>query len=253
VTADPAMTEPPAVRSPGMPVTVQRVAVVDDHPTNLLVMQQQLAWFGIEADCYPDGRALLAAGGEYDLLFIDFSMPHPDGVTLAKIIRRAERNKTHRCRIVMCSADADILASPQVAALTDKVLLKPVTLQEIEPLLAQASPPSFDDLSQRLWELAGQDQTFFSKLQKTLQQTLREDSSRLTAALAGQEWEKAEKAAHRLKGSWQMLGYGEGEKRCQQIIGQCRAQQQPAADLNLLISLTESLLTELESYGAHPF
>ncbi|MGB9098636.1 ATP-binding protein, partial [Erwinia sp.] len=42
VTADPAMTEPPAVRSPGMPVTVQRVAVVDDHPTNLLVMQQQL-------------------------------------------------------------------------------------------------------------------------------------------------------------------------------------------------------------------
>lgn len=253
VTSDPAINEPAPVRSPGGTPNVQRVAVVDDHPTNLLVMQQQLAWFGIEADCYPDGRAFLAAGGVYDLLFIDYSMPHPDGVTLAKIIRRGERHTARRCRIVMCSADADILASPQVAALTDKVLLKPVTLNEIEPLLTAGTEAVFVDLHQRLWDLAGHDHAFFSKLQKTLQQTLREDSTRLVTALKEQDWEKAEKAAHRLKGSWQMLGYAEGENRCQHIIGQCRAQQQPATELNLLISLTESLLTELESYGAHPF
>lgn len=244
--------EPAPVLS-SQPVSTLRVAVTDDHPTNLLVMQQQLAWFGLEADCYPDGKALLASETPYDLLFIDYSMPHPDGLTLAKIIRRRERHGAHRCRIVMCSADADILAQPQVQALTDSVLLKPVTLREIEPLLTSPPSPGFDQLASRLWQLAGQDRTFFSKLLQTLKQTLQEDSSRLTAALADQQWEMAEKAAHRLKGSWQMLGYSEGENLSQRIIEQSRAQQQPATELNLLISLTESLLTELESYGAHSF
>ncbi|WP_338562256.1 transporter substrate-binding domain-containing protein [Erwinia sp. E_sp_B04_8] len=132
--------EPAPVLS-SQPVSKLRVAVTDDHPTNLLVMQQQLAWFGLEADCYPDGKALLASATSYDLLFIDYSMPHPDGLTLAKIIRRRERHGAHRSRIVMCSADADILAKPQVQALTDKVLLKPVTLREIEPLLAPSRHP----------------------------------------------------------------------------------------------------------------
>lgn len=249
---DSAVPEDAPARFSPLAASPLRVAVVDDHPTNLLVMQQQLAWFGIEADCYPDGRALLTSDTLYDLLFVDFSMPHPDGLTVAKIIRRRERSRIQRCRIVMCSADADILAKPQVVALTDRVLLKPVTLREIGPLLAHAADPTFKDLASRLWQLSGQNQAFFSKLQTTLRQTLADDRGQLTRALQEAEWEKAEKAAHRLKGSWQMLGYDAGERLCQQLIEQCRKRQQPAANLNLLISLTDSLLTELESYGAYP-
>jgi len=231
------------------PVSPLRVAIVDDHPTNLLVMQQQLAWFGIAAECFPDGRALLTAKEHYDLLFIDFSMPHPDGLTVAKILRRRERLRSQRSRIVICSADADLLSRPAILAVSDKVLLKPVTLREIEPILAAQSMAG---LEERLWSLAGEDELFFGKIRQTLQRTLREDSDRLKSAVAEHAWDNAEKAAHRLKGSWQMLGYGDGEKLCQRIIEQCRAGEESATDLNLLILLTESLLTELETYGAHP-
>ncbi len=229
-----------------------RVAVVDDHPANLLVMQQQLTWFGLQADCYPDGRMLLAAARSYDLLFIDYSMPHPDGVTLAKIIRRRERHGATRTRIVLCSADADILAHPRVQALADNVLLKPVSLREIEALLPGEPHSAFGDLPSRLDDLAGHNSVFLRKIIQTLQKTLREDKDRLQIAFAEQAWDQADKAVHRMKGSWQMLGYAQGESLCQQVAEQARAHRSSSSALNLLIELAESLLKELDTYGAHP-
>ncbi|MGE9550772.1 ATP-binding protein [Erwinia amylovora] len=237
---------------PPRPDTQLRVAVVDDHPTNLLVMQQQLAWFNLQADCYPDGRMLLATTRPYDLLFIDYSMPHPDGLTLVKIIRRRERHGAARTRIVFCSADADILAHPHVLALADSVLLKPVALREIEALLPGIPHSAFSDLPSRLNELAGHNSVFFQKIIRTLQKTLREDAQRLQTAVAEQAWDKAENAVHRMKGSWQMLGYAQGEALCQQVTEQVRTHRLSPSALNLLIELTESILKELDTYGAHP-
>lgn len=229
--------------------TVQglRVAIVDDHPTNLLVMQQQLAWFGIDAACYHDGLAFLRAGGEWDVLLLDFSMPRPDGITLANIIRRRERRTSHYTRLIFCSADAAVLSSPEVKAVADGTLLKPVSLRDIEALL----PGRFDDLSQRLLSLSGQDSAFFDKVRQTLDRTLREDIVSLKRAFQEEDEAAAEKAAHRLKGSWQMLGYEEGEKACQQLIDSVKQHLFPVASLDLLILLTESLLTEMENYGTH--
>lgn len=224
-----------------------RVAIVDDHPTNLLVMQQQLAWFGIEADCYHDGQAFLRAGKQWDVLLLDFSMPRPNGLTLARIVRRRERQASHRSRVIFCSADAEVLSSPAVSALADGVLLKPVTLHDIETLLTQR----FGDVIARLQALAGQESTFFKKVCQTLERTLREDIARLRVAFQDADAAAAEKAAHRLKGSWQMLGYEEGEDACQQVIRKVKAHQFPVAALDLLILLTESLLTEMENYGTH--
>ncbi|MEM6159974.1 transporter substrate-binding domain-containing protein [Erwinia sp. P6884] len=232
------------------PLTALRVAIVDDHPTNLLVMQQQLAWFGIQADCYPDGRALLAGVKLWDLLFIDYSMPHPDGITLAKIIRRRERHGTPPARIVICSADADILKRPEVIRLADNVLLKPVGLREIEALLPREPATGFDDLAQRLDNLAGQQSHFLAKICGTLRLTLREDIDRLRGAVAGQAWPQAETAIHRIKGSWQMLGYSEEATLCQRAIDRLSAPSRHTEEVDLLISLTESLLTELENYGS---
>nr|WP_024967470.1 transporter substrate-binding domain-containing protein [Pantoea sp. IMH] len=232
------------------PLTALRVAIVDDHPTNLLVMQQQLAWFGIQADCYPDGRALLAGTHVWDLLFIDYSMPHPDGVTLAKIIRRRERHGVSRAQIVLCSADAEILKRPEIVRLADNVLLKPVGLREIEALLPREPGTSFDDLPHRLDSLAGHESRFLVKICETLRLTLREDLDNLQAALASQSWPQAEKAIHRMKGSWQMLGYNEEAALCQLVINRPGTALRHTEEVNLLISLTEKLLTELEKYGS---
>lgn len=231
-----------------------RAAIIDDHPTNLLVMQQQLAWCGIQADTFADGRALLNAAQDrqWDLLFIDFSMPHPDGVTLAKILRRAERHQAHRTRLVLCSADAQILNHPQAQQVADHLLLKPVSLADIAALLQADAPDLFADLQQRLNQLAHHDAHYFQRLCQTLGDTLARDCEAMTQAAGAQEWQALEKAAHRMKGSWLLLGYSEGEVLCQQIVMDAQSHQVSKSTLNLLVSLSDKLLTQLESYGSQP-
>lgn len=229
-----------------------RVAIVDDHPTNLLVMQQQLAHCGIQAETFADGRALLKDGRQWDLLFVDYSMPHPDGVQLAKIVRRRERHQPHHSRMVLCSADAQILSLPQARQVADRLLVKPVSLADLAALLQAEAPAPFADLSQRLNQLAHHDEHYFQRLCQTLAETLKRDCAALRQAMATEEWQQVEKAAHRMKGSWLLLNYSEGETLCQQIIEAARLQQNPKPALNLLISLSESLLTQLGSYGSHP-
>ncbi|WP_309550756.1 hybrid sensor histidine kinase/response regulator [Erwinia sorbitola] len=232
-----------------------RVAIVDDHPTNLLVMQQQLAHCGIQADTFSNGRELLDAARhtQWDLLLIDFSMPHPDGVTLAKILRRSERHQTHHTRIVLCSADAQILNHPQAQQVADNLLLKPVSLTDIAALLQDdAADDLFADVAQRLNQLAHHDAHYFQRLCRTLSDTLARDCQAMTQAAAAQEWTALEKAAHRMKGSWLLLGYSEGERLCQQIIEAAQTHQSAKSALTLLVSFSDKLLTQLEFYGSQP-
>lgn len=231
-----------------------RAAIIDDHPTNLLVMQQQLAHCGIQADTFGDGRALLDAAkhAQWDLLFIDFSMPHPDGLTLAKILRRSERHLSHRTRIVLCSADAQILNHPQAQQVADHLLLKPVSLADIAALLQADAPDLFADIAQRLNQLAHHDAHYYQRLCQTLSDTLARDVEAMTVAVAAEAWPALESAAHRMKGSWLLLGYSEGERLCQQIIQAAQNHQSPKSALTLLVSLSAKLLTQLESYGSQP-
>ena len=231
-----------------------RAAIIDDHPTNLLVMQQQLAHCGIQADTFGDGRALLDAAKQvqWDLLFIDFSMPRPDGLTLAKILRRSERHQPHRTRIVLCSADAQILNHPQAQQVADHLLLKPVSLSDIAALLQADAPDLFADIAQRLNQLAHHDAHYFQRLCQTLSETLARDIEAMNHAVAAEAWPALESAAHRMKGSWLLLGYSEGERLCQQIMEAVKNHQSPKSALNLLISLSNKLLTQLESYGSQP-
>lgn len=231
-----------------------RAAIIDDHPTNLLVMQQQLAHCGVQADTFGDGRTLLDAAkhAQWDVLFIDFSMPHPDGLTLAKILRRRERHQSHRTRIVLCSADAHILNHPQAQQVADHLLLKPVSLADIAALLQTGAPDLFADISQRLNQLAHYDAHYFQRLCQTLSETLAHDVEALSQAVAAEAWPALEIAAHRMKGSWLLLGYSEGERLCQQIIQAAQSQHSPKSALTLLVSLSDKLLTQLESYGSQP-
>ncbi len=231
-----------------------RAAIIDDHPTNLLVMQQQLAHCGIQADTFGDGRALLDAAkhAQWDLLFIDFSMPHPDGLTLAKILRRSERHLSHCTRIVLCSADAQILNHPQAQQVADHLLLKPVSLADIAALLQADAPDLFADIGQRLNQLAHHDAHYFQRLCQTLSDSLARDVEAMTQAIAAEAWSELEKAAHRMKGSWLLLGYSEGERLCQQIIQAAQNHQAAKSALTLLVSLSAKLLTQLESYGSQP-
>lgn len=112
-----------------------RVAVVDDHPANLLVMQQQLARFAIQADGYEQGRALLRADAQqpYDLLFIDQMMPRPNGMQLLRLLRRRDRQRNRQPLRILCSANSQRLSVTLQE--NEQMLTKPVLLRDIAALL----------------------------------------------------------------------------------------------------------------------
>ncbi|WP_235859180.1 hybrid sensor histidine kinase/response regulator [[Pantoea] beijingensis] len=247
-------TPPPNLRN-APSLAGLRVAIVDDHPTNLLVMQQQLAHCGVAAETYRCGRALLRASAEkpFDVLFIDYNMPHPDGRTVARILRRRERHQLQKTTLVLCSADAQALALSTSLQFADRVLLKPVSLTAIESALQSHNNDPFSDLDQQIKRLANQQASFVPRIVSTLISTLQSDRDALEQALTQQNWSMIEKIAHRMKGSWLLLGYSSGERLCQQMVENAKKHADSTPDWNLLILLTNRLLTKLENYGTSTF
>lgn len=228
-----------------------RVAVIDDHPTNLLVMQQQLARFAIQAECFEQGRALLLADAQqpYDLLFIDQMMPRPNGMQLLRLLRRRDRQRGHPSLRVLCSADAQLLT---VALESNEcVLIKPVQLPDIAGLLRRLRDDPLAGLDANLWQLAQQNQTFLSRLSRTLHDTLATDIAQIIAARDVADWSQLAESAHRMKGSWLLIGLSEGVTLSQRLAEKAKQHQDVSEESNLLISLTNRLLKKLDSYGTH--
>ena len=66
------------------------VLLVDDNPTNLLVLSRQLEQWGLQSETAASGSAALArlrAGPGFDLAILDMQMPRMDGLMLAAEIR----------------------------------------------------------------------------------------------------------------------------------------------------------------------
>lgn len=229
-----------------------RAAIVDDHPANLQVMRQQLARFAIEADCFAEGRALLRADATqpYDLLFIDQMMPRPDGALLLRILRRRDRQRRRRSLRVLCSADAQLLR-PGVALTNELVLIKPLTLQDIARVLAEAFSDPLVRLDENINALAQHNPKYVARLSATLRQSLQSDSQAIEAALAAQDWSGLVSAAHRMKSSWLLLDISQGAALSQQLVEKAKQHQDAAEERKLLILLTNRLLEKLENYGPH--
>lgn len=239
---------------PGFPQL--RVAIVDDHPANLLVMQQQLARFAIQADIFEQGRALLQADAKqpYDLLFIDQMMPRPDGTLLLRILRRRDRQRRRQAMRVLCSADAQLLSQSPEAG--ERVLIKPVQLADLSALLAEWQQEWQDDplatLDDNLWQLAQQNDKFLSRLSQTLHSTVTQDLAVMREAHERADWTQFAEAAHRMKGSCLLAGLEHGAQLSQQLTEQVKQHQDTSETWQLLILFANRLLKKLESYGTYP-
>ena len=68
------------------------ILLVDDHPTNRMVIARQLALAGYASEAVEDGAQGLAAwrSGRYALVLSDVHMPHMDGYQMARAIRTLE-------------------------------------------------------------------------------------------------------------------------------------------------------------------
>ncbi len=119
----------------------RRVLVVDDHPTNLEILQHQLAAGAMHA-CGAGGAAqaldqLDTAQQPFDLAILDMHMPGTDGLALAERIRGQPR--FNALRLVMLSSIGCDLPRERMARLDiSGWLTKPVGAAQLLRVLEQA-------------------------------------------------------------------------------------------------------------------
>ena len=109
-----------------------RALVVDDNPTNRLVLEQYLTAWSVETTCAADADTALrllqeaaAQGRPYDVAVLDRHMPGTDGLQLAQLVR-AERSLQGVRLAVLSSSDDSGDRAAALEAGVGAFLTKPV-------------------------------------------------------------------------------------------------------------------------------
>ncbi|HEX5693115.1 MAG TPA: ATP-binding protein, partial [Arenimonas sp.] len=120
------------------------VLIVDDHPTNRLVVARQLALAGYASESAEDGRKGLEAWrtGRYGLVLSDVHMPVMDGYEFARALRaeEASRGLKHTPVVALTAAALKGEAERCLAAGMDAYLPKPVSIPELVAMLQRWLP-----------------------------------------------------------------------------------------------------------------
>lgn len=120
------------------------ILLIDDHPTNRLVIARQLALAGYASESAGSGEEALRRwrSGRYALLLSDVHMPGMDGYALAQAVRSEEaRERRPRTPIVALTASA--LKGEAEACLSagmDDYLVKPVAVARLAACLRHWLP-----------------------------------------------------------------------------------------------------------------
>lgn len=108
-----------------------RILLVDDEPTQRLIMARLLKRAGYEVEMAANGREALAKleQGDFPLMITDWEMPEMDGIALCSALRSKEQGYTYIVLLTSRDAIEHLVAGLQSGA--DDYLIKPV----IEPEL----------------------------------------------------------------------------------------------------------------------
>lgn len=84
----------------------------------------------------PAAQALLA-GGKPDLMVLDINMPEVSGLDMLEFVRR--RKEWKDLPVIMLSSEAaDVMVDKALQMGADGYVMKPVTIEELEKVMAQA-------------------------------------------------------------------------------------------------------------------
>ena len=84
----------------------------------------------------PAAQALIA-GGRPDLMVLDINMPEVNGLDILEFLRR--RKEWKNLPVIMLSSEAaDVMVDKALEMGADGYVMKPVTIEELEKVMAQA-------------------------------------------------------------------------------------------------------------------
>ena len=228
------------------------VLLVDDHPTNRLVIARQLALAGFACETAEDGEAGLAAwrSGRYALVLSDVHMPKLDGYGMARAIRTEEetRGGARTPIIALTAAAMKGEAERCMAAGMDDYLAKPVGIATLverlrrwlphldtppprlpdgsaAPLPQAARPPPLDRSVLR--QLAAGDPAVERDVLDDFLQATRAGLDALAQATAAADAPALAREAHKLKGASRLVGATELAEAAEALEQAARTAQWP--------------------------
>lgn len=196
-----------------------RMLAVDDMPLNQRLLKLMLSKMGYRCDIASNGREAveLVVRQNYDLVFMDVSMPEMDGLTAARAIRQG-LGIGLQPRIVALTANAmvqdrtacreagmdDFVGKPfQPAELEQAILNTPPS--RLNEIAREALPALVDQRELESLGLLGSDR-FLEQLMPMVRQDLNVLSRQLLRAQESEDYETARPTLHKLKNSAGSVG-----------------------------------------------
>lgn len=127
-----------------------KALVVDDSAPVRKIMDIQLDMYGFQADFAESGEAALGLLEEkdYDVVFLDLTLPMMDGYDVCKHIKRSRKNRS--VKVVMLTARGSRIDRIRGAmAGCDAYLTKPVAQEELHATITQLFPKENKDVYQQ--------------------------------------------------------------------------------------------------------
>lgn len=231
------------------------VLVVDDNPTNLILISRQLANLGSRVDEASDGMQALAAINRksYDLLITDINMPHLDGVELTQQIR------TFDSEMLIWGLTANASQPERERCLVaglDLLLFKPINLQKLATLLQTVKPRVTRDVLENmidmeaLYALTMGDPALMSQILSHARHESEHDLLGIQHAVASHDLSAAKHSLHRLTGTVKILGATAIVERCDtlkqylQAEIKCSSIQLETDELTLQLEMLFSAIDE---------
>jgi PAS domain S-box-containing protein len=232
------------------------ILIVDDHPTNRVVIGRQLALAGYASEAAEDGEQGLAQwrSGRYALVLSDVHMPVMDGYQMARALRDEEK-KSGRPRTPVVALTAAALkgeAERCLAAGMDDYLAKPVSIPELAACLhkwlphtasattvnavaatsaplpqTQTAPQPLDE--QVLEQLTGGDRKEARTLMEEFLSATAIDVQGLRLAREAGDAAQLARQAHKIKGASRLVGAGELAQAAAELEAAAKAADWPLA------------------------
>ena len=119
---------------------MKQVWIVDDDEEMGRAISLMLKLLDCETKYFfnprPAAQALLA-GGNPDMIILDINMPEVSGLDMLEFLRR--RKEWKNLPIIMLSSEAaDVMVDKAIEMGADGYVMKPVTIDELEKVMAQA-------------------------------------------------------------------------------------------------------------------
>lgn len=243
------------------------ILLIDDHPTNRLVIARQLALAGYACEAVASGEEGLQRwrSGRYALLLSDVHMPGLDGYGLARALREEEsragigRGDPRRTPILALTASAlKGEAEACLAAGMDDCLIKPIAVARLAASLRQWLPHTAPSDPPPPSLLEGHDRTRVlnvAVLRRLLDDSdsdagevlddflaaTAQDLSDLHSAHRAGDLSALQHCAHRIRGAAQLVGAVELSEAADALEQAARAQ-----DWNLALPLLSDVETAVE-------